>query len=207
MLRLGMSNRTAAAAAALGLPQLTPSTSAIECQARGMHGKPTRKTKVRTKHSNKWFMQSKSHTLTSLAAHQLPSAPTVPNFPEDIDRPAVVPEGASCMHCGKNHSSDNPHKMVWVQSGNAAVPTKAGYFFCVECFRCHKCGFRFFNNVFHTVNGKAWCMGCVQGKPIVYPTRNWHTPFVNTYNTASRMTGHKFPRHAHQQEFLFNPNE
>ena len=49
------------------------------------------------------------------------------------------------------------------------------------------------------------CVGCAIGNQVKYPTRRWHTSFVASSRFNSRMTGHMFPRHKSQMEFLFNP--
>lgn len=173
---------------------------------RGMHGKPSQGHKVRTQHSRRWWMQSKARHLTAIPHEEARSRPHFPAYNEDVDRPMVVPEDACCFNCNKAIESEDSGSFVWVPSGNACVPTKQGYFFHYHCFKCWNCKLRIMHNQFYSKDGKAWCLACAMGRDVRVPTRRWHTSFVNTHRTGSRMSGHFFPRHRHQMEFVFDPD-
>ncbi|CAD2218282.1 hypothetical protein AGDE_10942 [Angomonas deanei] len=175
--------------------------------ARFVHGKPASAHKVRTQHSRRWWMQSKAHHLSAVPHEEAMSRPHFPAYSEDVDRPMVVPKDACCFNCDKPIERDEVNSYVWVPSGNARVPTKEGYFFHFKCFKCHHCKLRIMHNQFYSKDGRAWCLPCALGREVRVPTRRWHTSFVNTHRTGSRMTGQFFPRHSHQMEFLFNPKE
>lgn len=175
--------------------------------SRGMHGKPTQGHKVRTQHSRRWWLQSKARHLSAIPHEEARSRPHFPAYNEDVDAPMVVPEDACCFNCDKAIEKDNVNSYVWVPAGNARVPTAQGYFFHFHCFQCWNCHLRLMHNQFFSKDGRAWCISCALGREIKIPTRRWHTSFVNTHRTGSRLTGQFFPRHRHQMEFLFNPEE
>jgi hypothetical protein len=182
-------------------------SAALVSQLRSVHGKPTTAHKKRTQHSHRWWLQSKSPRLTAAPHAELRDRPQFPGYHEDVDRPLVVPDDACCFNCKKAISKPDISTYVWVPSGNAAAPTKMGYFFHFTCFKCAKCKMRLFHNRFYSKDGQAWCMSCAIGRSPSIPTRRWHTSFVNTHFTGSRQSGHFFPRHKSQMEFLYNPEE
>lgn len=175
--------------------------------ARMLHGKPTQGHKVRTQHSRRWWLQSKARHLTAMPHEEARSRPHFPSYNEDVDKPMVVPDDACCFNCTKPIDSDNVNSYVWVPAGNARVPTSQGYFFHFHCFKCWRCHFRLMHNQFYSKDGKAWCISCALGRDIRVPSRRWHTSYVNTHRTGSRLTGEFFPRQRSQMEFLFNPDE
>ena len=172
-----------------------------------MHGKPTTAHKKRTQHNRTWWHKSKARHLTAIPLDSALSRPHFASFNEDVDRPMVVPKDACCLNCTKPIDGDDQYSYVWVPSGNAKVPTTQGYFFHQTCFKCWNCRYRLHHNQFYTKNGKAWCLACALGRETKVPTRRWHTSFVNSHREGSRLSGHFFPRYAHQMEFLFNPEE
>ncbi|AAZ11732.1 LIM domain containing protein, putative [Trypanosoma equiperdum] len=175
-------------------------------QCRAMHGKPTQSHKVRTQHSRRWWTQSKARHLTAMPHDECKSRPHFPAYNEDVDRPMVVPPDAICFNCDKPIDAGDVNSYVWIPAGNATVPTPQGYFFHFGCFKCNRCKYRLGHNKFYSKDGKAWCIPCALGRDVRVPTRRWHTSYVNTHRTGSRLTGHFFPRHSHQMEFLFDPN-
>ncbi|AYU80824.1 conserved hypothetical protein [Leishmania infantum JPCM5] len=186
---------------------MAASTAALAVPCRAMHGKPASGHKVRTQHSRRWWMQSKAHHLTAVPHEEARSRPHFPAYTEDVDQPMVVPDGACCFNCDKPIDGDDINSYVWVPSGNARVPTAQGYFFHVKCFKCWNCKYRIIHNQFYSKDRRAWCLSCALGRDIRVPTRRWHTSYVNTHRTGSRLTGQFFPRHRHQMEFLFSPKE
>lgn len=184
----------------------SPSSPLLLCR-RGLHGKPTQGHKVRTQHTRRWWLQSKARHLTAMPHEEARSRPHFPSYSEDVDAPMIVPAEATCFNCDKAIDSDNINSYVWVPSGNARVPTTQGYFFHFPCFSCHRCGLRLLHNQFYSREGRAWCLSCALGRDVRVPTRRWHTSYVNTHRTGSRMTGEFFPRHKSQWEFLFDPTK
>lgn len=185
-----------------------PLACAALCEiSRALHGKPTQGHKVRTQHSRRWWLQSKARHLSAIPHEEARSRPHFPGYNEDVDRPLVVPQDACCFNCDKPIESDNINSYVWVPAGNAKVPTSQGYFFHFHCFQCWNCHLRLIHNQFFSKDGRAWCISCALGREVKIPSRRWHTSFVNTHRTGSRLTGEFFPRYRHQMEFLFNPKE
>lgn len=174
---------------------------------RSLHGKPTQGHKVRTQHTRLWWRQSKARHLTAMPHEEARSRPHFPSYHEDVDQPMIVPEGACCFNCDQAIDAENINSYVWVPAGNARKPTPQGYFFHFKCFTCFKCHFRLRHNQFYSKDGRAWCVSCALGREVKCPSRRWHSSYVNTYNTGSRMTGQFFPRHRRDMEFLFNPEQ
>jgi hypothetical protein len=197
---------TAATSARLtGLFSLTPTLLT--------HQKNTARRPRRTAHTEKWYRQSKASFLTAKTTNELRTKPAFPHFTEEVDKPFVMPATAAetvCFNCKSEieHERRDRESYVWIPSGNAKAPTSAGYFFHTRCFRCDKCGFRFHHNKFFSQDNKAICMTCALGRQSQYPYRWWHGSdnTVTRGRTASRMTGHMFPRHQHQTEFLHDPD-
>lgn len=181
---------------------------ALATQIRHVHGKPTTAHKKRTQHSRQWWLKAKARHLTARPHEEAPTRPHFAGYSEDVDRPMVVPQDASCFNCKKKVDTQTSyHNYVWIPAGNATIPTQQGYVFHKDCFKCWNCKFRIHHNKFYSKHGEAWCLECALGKEKKFPTRRWHTSFVNSDRTGSRMAGHFFPRHKHQVEFLFNPEE
>ncbi|ESL12227.1 hypothetical protein TRSC58_00009 [Trypanosoma rangeli SC58] len=191
----------------LGRAPVFLATAALQTALREMHGKPTQSHKVRTQHSRRWWTQSKARHLTAMPHDECRSRPHFPAYNEDVDRPMLVPAGVTCFNCEQPIDDSDVNSYVWVPAGNATVPTPQGYFFHFKCFKCWKCKYRLIHNKFYSKDGKAWCISCALGRDIRVPTRRWHTSYVNTHRTGSRMSGHFFPRHKHQMAFLLDPNE
>lgn len=186
---------------------LAAALSSILEQQRAVHGKPTTAHKKRTQHSRRWWLQTKARKLTATPHEECRDRPHFPAFHEDVDRVLVVPPDSCCFNCKKGIDKEDIHSFVWVPSGNAAAPGPMGYFFHFKCFKCWKCKMRLHHNRFYSKDGESWCIGCALGKEPSIPTRRWHSSYVNTHFSGSRLTGHFFPRHKSQMEFLFNPNE
>lgn len=172
-----------------------------------MHGKPSSGHKVRTQHSRRWWVQSKARHLSAIPHEEARSRPHFPAYTEDVDKPMLVPDGACCFNCDKEIDADEIGSYVWVPSGNARIPTTQGYFFHFKCFKCWSCKHRILHNQFYSKDGRAWCLSCALGREVRVPTRRWHTSYINTHRTGSRLTGQFFPRHKHQMELVFNPKE
>lgn len=185
----------------------TAGMSALVTHTRGLHGKPTSGSKKRTQHTTLWWRQAKARHLTAKPHIDAPMRPHFDAYNEDVDRPMVVPKDATCFNCKKGIEAEATASYVWIPAGNATVPTRQGYFFHKDCFKCWNCRMRIMHNKFYSKDNCAWCIECALGRERAVPTRRWHTSFVNAHRTASRMTGHSFPRHQHQLEFLFNPEE
>lgn len=164
----------------------------------------TTRHKLRTAHNVKWWT-TRPTPLSSKRHEERPIYPKYPAFNEEVDRPPALPKNAECMNCKKAINPDVPYSYVWIPSGNAMVPTTSGYFFHYECFRCSKCGFRFFYNKFCSHGGRAVCPDCSIGRHRAYPTRRWHVSYVESERFNSRFSGHQFPRHKSQIDFLNNP--
>eukprot|EP00796_Vickermania_ingenoplastis_P011623 gene11623-8011_t len=181
--------------------------SAMVLSCRALHGKPTQGHKVRTQHTMRWWRQSKARHLTAMPHEEALSRPHFPGYNEDVDAPMVVPSDACCFNCDGAIDADNINSYVWIPAGNARLPTRQGYFFHFHCFKCDRCKMRLMHNQFYSQDGRALCIACALGRDIRVPTRRWHTSFVNTHRTGSRLTGSFFPRHRSQMEFALNPNE
>ena len=155
------------------------------------------------KHTFKFFMTSKPRPLTALPYETMSSHAKTYAFPEEVDRPFIWPKDAKCMQC-KGHVQTEEDS-VWIPSGNAQIPTKAGYIFHKKCFRCWQCGFRFYNRKFHsTQRGTAICLECTLGKYKHFPQRHWHQTLIHGGRMNSRKTGHHFPRFQSQIDFIFS---
>jgi hypothetical protein len=163
--------------------------------------------KVRTFHGAKWWLKATGEgRLSAKEIDMKDMRPGFADFAREVDRPFVVPHDATCFNCKKGVKQDaDPNTYVWAPSGNAAVPTKAGYFFHTNCFRCHKCHLRLFGNKFYSQDDRAYCVPCALGKTPEMPMRWWHQPRVGPGRYNSRMTGHEFPRHKKQIEFIYDP--
>ena len=172
-----------------------------------MHGKPTSSHKRRTQHSRTWWRQARANHLNAKPIEERSTKPHFPAYDEAVDRPFIIPQNPTCFQTKKPINVDEPNSYVWVPAGNAAQPTPAGYFFNFKDFKCAKCKFRFYHNTFYSINDEAWCVACALGRQSRYPTRRWHTSYVNSHRTGSRLAGHSFPRHKHQIEFLFDPEK
>jgi hypothetical protein len=180
--------------------------SATNVDLRHKYG-PVQGHKRRTYHGARWWLKATGEgTLSAKEIDQKSSRPGMSNFPEEVDRPYVVPDGCTCFQCKKGIDKDAVrHTYVWVPSGNAAVPTKAGYFFHHGCFRCQKCKMRLFGNKFYSQDDQALCVPCALGRHVELPMRWWHTPRVGPGRSSSRRSGHEFPRHKKQVEFTYDP--
>lgn len=184
------------------------SVVALVLQTQGMHGKPTTSHKKRTQHSRQWWLQAKAHHLTARPHDEAPTRPHFNHHNEDVDNPMIVPKDSACFNCKKRvDPSQGTGTYVWIPAGNARYPTPQGYMFHFDCFKCWNCKLRIHHNKFFSKSDHAWCVDCALGRDKRIPTRRWHSPFVNADRTSSRMTGSFFPRHKHQIEFLFNPEE
>lgn len=181
--------------------------SPLQTSCRDVHGKPTTAAKVRTSHSRSWWNKSKARHLTATPHDETAHRPHYRGYHEDVDRPMVMPKECSCFNCKKPIDQTTRLNYVWIPAGNATVPTKQGYFFHLNCFKCWKCKLRLIHNKFYSKDNQAWCLECALGRVRAIPTRRWHTSFVNADRTDSRKTGHFFPRHKHQLEFTYNPEE
>ena len=171
-----------------------------------MYGKPYHSHKKRMQHSTKWFMNAKARYLTALPHELASTRPHFADFAQNVDRPSVPPTNPLCMNCAKPVDTSVRYSYVWVPSGDAKKPTPSGYFFHFHCFRCAKCGYRFYHNQFFSKDDHAWCIHCALGHDVRVPTRRWHTSYVSSEEYGSKMVGHKFPRFKHQLEFLADPN-
>ena len=134
------------------------------------------------------------------------SRPGFAAFAEEVDRPYALPKETKCFNSKKDVDTEAAtDTYVWIPSGNAAQPTKAGYFFQHGNFRCTKCKTRFFGNKFYSQDGVAICVPCALNRHFELPSRWWHTPQVAPGRLGSRMSGHEFPRHKKQVEFTYDP--
>lgn len=184
------------------------SSSALTVQQRFVHGKPATSHKKRTQHTRQWWNQAKARHLTARPHDESPIKPHFPAYSEDVDAPMIVPRDAACFNCKKRVDTEKGvSHYVWIPSGNARYPTPQGYVFHMDCFKCWSCKTRMHHNKFFSKNDRAWCLDCAVGREKGVPTRRWHSPFVNGDRTSSRVSGAFFPRHKHQIEFLFNPEE
>ena len=184
---------------------VTPLSLLLVPSSYNYHAKKFQGHKQRTKHSRQWWLKSKSSALGAAPLEDRSGKQLT--YPQDVDRPYVMPEKVDCFQCQKpiDHKGNPP--FVWIPAGNATVPTPMGYFFHVNCFRCAQCRFRIFHNRFVSVNGKAICCNCALGRSPVVPVRRWHIPYVNPHLVGSLRTGHNFPRFKSQLEFMYDPKE
>lgn len=166
------------------------------------------KHKVRTRHGDRYFLRAASDS--RLSAKEIDTRniqPQFGGFSYEVDKPYKLPAaGCSCFNCKKPVDTDAAEDTyLWIPSGDSTAPSESGYFFHRNCFRCHTCKFRIFGNKFFSHNGHAHCLRCALGKPIEVPNRWWHLPRIGAGRYDSRRTGHEFPRHKKQIDFLYDP--
>ena len=153
----------------LALQQLLRATAVLLLKPKNATRRP-----VRTKHSELWWRRAVPSHLTARSLEESPYAPSFSHFQEEVDRPHYLKNEGNvpCFQCKKNIDSalEDRTNFIWVPSGNAKDP----YYFHLRCFHCAKCGFRFFNSQFYSLENKAVCIQCALGRQPKYPPRWWH---------------------------------
>lgn len=174
-----------------------------------VYGKPNNSHSKRKWHSVRSWEIEKGNWLTATPRDHCLIGPNYPAFPEDVDKIMTIPEGKPCLQCCKTVDTEHENEYVWMPSGDAVVPAKHGYLFHRSCFRCYRCGYRFYLSKFATKDGKAHCISCALGKydEGFQPMKLWHSPTVEPGLRGSRRVGRFFPRHAHQMQFIHDPDE
>ncbi|KNH07434.1 Zinc finger LIM-type [Perkinsela sp. CCAP 1560/4] len=192
-----------------------------------IHGKPTKGIAKRTKHSLLWWKNAHPKRLTFKSMKEIEIRPTVQTLNEEVygrynllydpnkwkmkyshdhEENHSPHRSMNCVQCKRGVSLDNPRDYLWIPSGRAQVPTQQGYIFHTNCFRCTKCKYRFYANVFASKNGQYYCLHCLRGINPARPIRRWHNPMVSSGRDDSRHVGEIFPRAPHDEDWIFDPD-
>ena len=160
----------------------------------------------RTHHNIVQWEKDKGNFLTYLPRDRLPTLPNFIAHPQRVEDPLLVPQNECCFNCKKAVDTTCDEDYILIPSGNARKPTKQGYLFHVNCFRCTKCRFSFENHRFYSKDDRAICLECAMGRHKSPPRVDWHIPSIQRGHYSSRRTGHMFPRHQEQMDFICDPD-
>ena len=193
-----------------------------------VYGKPTSGLSKRTRHCALWWEKAHPKRLTYKPMKNMHILPAVEPLNEEVygsfalqydknnwkakytrgmdGQPVSSTRKVNCVQCQQNVSLENPRDFLWIPSGRAQSPTKHGYVFHPNCFRCAECKYRFYLNLFASKSGKYVCLNCLRGIDKPRPIRRWHLPMVSQGRDDSRNTGEIFPRTPHDEDWLFDPD-
>ena len=193
-----------------------------------IYGKPTKGLSKRTRHCTLWWEKAHPKRLTFRSMQTLQILPAVQSLNEEVygsyalqydptrwmakyskdedGNPMSSIRRANCAQCKQNVPLQNPRDFLWIPSGRAQSPSKFGYIFHPNCFRCAECKYRFYSNLFASKNGRYVCVHCLRGVDVARPIRRWHLSMVSQGRDDSRNTGEIFPRSPNDEEWLFDPD-